>query len=156
MFGGLKSGPRLLCVDAYDRKVQKKKTSGFFVAVPSPIAHALGIEKGRTVRFWAVNGKAVFKPISSDGLTKKDVADIDRYEDAVREIREELKAGAVGSGPAGPGGGAAGDTGSAPAAAGREPAGQGAGQINGAPAGRGSADRSGPRSNSERLQRLRL
>lgn len=79
-------------VDSYDRKVQKKGNSGLFVAVPPPIAHALGIQKGRTVRFWSINGKAIFKPVSSDGLTKKDVADIDKYEEAVMEIREELKA----------------------------------------------------------------
>ena len=83
-------------MEAHDRKVQKKGTSGFFVAIPSPIVHALGIEKGRTVRFWAVNGKAVFKPVSADGLTKKDVADVDKYEEAVRGIREELKAGTIG------------------------------------------------------------
>ena len=83
-------------MEAYDRKVQKKGASGFFVAIPSPIVHALGIEKGRTVRFWAVNGKAVFKPVSADGLTKKDVADVDKYEEAVRGIREELKAGTIG------------------------------------------------------------
>ena len=79
-------------VDSYDRKVQKKGNSGLFVAVPPPIAHALGIQKGRTVRFWSINGKAIFKPVSSDGLTKKDVADVDKYEEAVMEIREELKA----------------------------------------------------------------
>ena len=66
---------------AYDRKVQKKKTSGFFVAVPAPIAYALGIEKGTTVRFWSVNGKAAFKPIALDSPTK-DVADIEGREEA--------------------------------------------------------------------------
>jgi len=83
-------------MQAYDRRVQKKKTSGFFVAIPSPIAYALGIEKGSTVRFWSVNGKIIVKPVSVDGLTKKDLADADKYEEAVRNIREELKAGTIG------------------------------------------------------------
>ena len=69
-------------MDVYDRKVQKKKTSGFFVAVPAPIAYALGIEKGTTVRFWSLNGKAAFKPIELDGPTEKDVADVEGREEA--------------------------------------------------------------------------
>ena len=72
---------------AYDRKVQKKGTSGFFVTVPAPIAYALGIDKGTTVRFWSVNGKAVFKPIAPGGLTEKDVADIEGREEAAGESR---------------------------------------------------------------------
>ena len=83
--GGLKWYRRPLAVKAYDRKVQKKGTSGFFVAVPSPIAYALGIEKGTTVRFWSVNGKAAFKPIALDGPTEKDVADIEGREEAAGE-----------------------------------------------------------------------
>ena len=83
-------------VQAYDRKVQKKGTSGFFVAIPSPIAYALGIEKGSIVRFWSVNGKFIAKPVSVDGLTKKDLVDADKYEEAVRGIREELRAGTIG------------------------------------------------------------
>ena len=74
---GLKSYPRPLAVDAYDRKVQKKGSGGFIVAVPPRIANALGIDKGVTVRFWSVNGKAVFKPAAPDGLTPEDGADID-------------------------------------------------------------------------------
>ena len=92
----LKWKPAILGVKAYDRKVQKKGTSGFFVAIPSPIAYALGIEKGSTVRFWSVNGKFIAKPVSVDGLTKKDLADADKYEEAVRGIREELRAGTIG------------------------------------------------------------
>ena len=97
-------------MQAYDRRVQKKKTSGFFVAIPSPIAYALGIEKGSTVRFWSVNGKIIVKPVSVDGPTKKDLADADKYEEAVRNIREELKAGTIGR----PGVAAGDGTGSAP------------------------------------------
>ena len=127
-------------VDFHDRKVQKKGTSGFFVAIPSPIAHALGIQKGRTVRFWSVNGKAVFKPVSADGLTKKDVADIDKYEEAVREIREELQAGAAGGRA---GGGAVPDP-------------PGGAEIRPAGPGPKTSGRRPPLSNAERLRKLSL
>ena len=83
--GGLKWYRRPLAVKAYDRKVQKKGTSGFFVAVPAPIAYALGIDKCTTVRFWSVNGKVAFKPITLDGPTEKDVADIEGCEEAAGE-----------------------------------------------------------------------
>ena len=154
-------------MDSYDRKVQKKGTSGFFVAVPSPIAHALGIEKGSTVRFWSVNGKAVFKPVAPDGLTKKDMIDIDKYEEAVRGIREELRAGTVGRGRRSarqaPGG-------SQPAKGGQKGPGPGSSHAAGGTShavreGQESEPRSGgqapgggrrPRSNAERLQRLRI
>ena len=70
---------------AYDRKVQKKESGGLIVSVPYQIAYALGIGKGTTVRFWSVNGKAVFKPIAPGGLTEKDVADIEGCEEAAGE-----------------------------------------------------------------------
>lgn len=137
-------------VDSYDRKVQKKGNSGLFVAVPPPIAHALGIQKGKTVRFWSINGKAVFKPVSSDGLTKKDMADVDKYEEAVMEIREELKAVAGGRTRAGGR--------SKTRAAGQEPP---PAEIQSPPRPRTEGTRpvpagKRPMSNSERLQRLRL
>lgn len=137
----LKWKPAILDVKAYDRKVQKKGTSGFFVAIPSPIAYALGIEKGSIVRFWSVNGKFIAKPVSVDGLTKKDLADADKYEEAVRGIREELRAGTIGR-PAGNG------TGSGPAA---EP--DHLGQEDTSPD-RRRGNR--PLSNAERLKRLSI
>ena len=82
---GLKWYPRPPAVSVYDRRVQKKESGGLIVSVPYQIAYALGIGKGTTVRFWSVNGKAVFKPIAPDGLTEKDVADIDGYEEAAGE-----------------------------------------------------------------------
>ena len=69
----------------YDRKMQKKGNSGFFVAIPSPIAYALGIDKGTTVRFWSVNGKAAFKPIALDGPTEEDLAYTERCEEEAGE-----------------------------------------------------------------------
>ena len=72
-------------MSVYDRRVQKKESGGLIVSVPYQIAYALGIGKGTTVRFWSVNGKAVFKPIAPDGLTEKDVVDIDGYEEAAGE-----------------------------------------------------------------------
>ena len=62
-------------MSVYDRRVQKKESGGFVVSVPYQTAYALGIGKGTTVRFWSVNGKAVFMPVAPGGLTK-DVADI--------------------------------------------------------------------------------
>lgn len=129
---------------AYDRKVQKKGTSGFFVAIPSPIAYALGIEKGSIVRFWSVNGKFIAKPVSVDGLTKKDLADADKYEEAVRGIREELRAGTIGR----PGRAVGNGTGSGPAA---EP--DHLGQEDTSPD-RRRGNR--PLSNAERLKRLSI
>ena len=67
-------------MSVYDRRGRKKESGGFVVSVPAPIAYALGIGKGTTVRFWSVNGKAVFKPIAPSGLTEKDMADIGEYE----------------------------------------------------------------------------
>ena len=140
-------------MQAYDRRVQKKKTSGFFVAIPSPIAYALGIEKGSTVRFWSVNGKFIVKPVSVDGLTKKDLADADKYEEAVRNIREELKAGTIGR----PGVAAGDGTGSAPPGGkpgNRPPAEQDhLGQEDTSPD-RRRGNR--PLSNAERLKRLSI
>ena len=72
-------------MSVYDRRVQKKESGGLIVSVPYQIAYALGIGKGTTVRFWSVNGKAVFKPIAPDGLTEKDMADIGEYEEAAGE-----------------------------------------------------------------------
>ena len=142
-------------VKAYDRKVQKKGTSGFFVAIPSPIAYALGIEKGSIVRFWSVNGKFIAKPVSVDGLTKKDLADADKYEEAVRGIREELRAGTIGR----PGGAAGDGTGSGQAG-GRRPGDRPAaaepdhlGQEDTSPDRRRG---SRPLSNAERLKRLSI
>ncbi len=149
----LKWKPAILGVKAYDRKVQKKGTSGFFVAIPSPIAYALGIEKGSIVRFWSVNGKFIAKPVSVDGLTKKDLADADKYEEAVRGIREELRAGTIGR----PGGAAGDGTGSGQAD-GRRPENRQAepdhlGQEDTSPDRRRG---SRPLSNAERLKRLSI
>ena len=74
-------------MSVYDRRVQKKESGGLIVSVPYQIAYALGIGKGTTVRFWSVNGKAVFKPIAPGGPTEKDVADIGKYEEAAGESR---------------------------------------------------------------------
>ena len=74
-------------MSVYDRRVQKKESGGLIVSVPYQIAYALGIGKGTTVRFWSVNGKAVFKPIAPGGLTEKDVADIEGREEAAWESR---------------------------------------------------------------------
>lgn len=70
-------------MDTYDRKVLKK-TGELFVAIPPPIARALNIQKNKTVRFWLADGKAALKPISDDTNT-------DKYKEAVKEIRAELK-----------------------------------------------------------------
>ena len=78
-------------MDVYDRRVQKKESGGLIVSVPYQIAYALGIGKGTTVRFWSVNGKAVFKPIAPSGLTEKDVADIDGYEEAAGESWGQIR-----------------------------------------------------------------
>ena len=72
-------------MNIYDRRVQKKESGGFVVSIPYQIAYALGIDKGTTVRFWSVNGKAVFKPIAPGGLTEKDMADIEGREEAAGE-----------------------------------------------------------------------
>ena len=74
-------------MDVYYRKVQKKESGGLIVSVPYPIAYALGIDKGTTVRFWSVNGKAAFRPVTLDGPTEKDVADIEGYGEAAGESR---------------------------------------------------------------------
>ena len=152
----LKWKPAILGVKAYDRKVQKKGTSGFFVAIPSPIAYALGIEKGSIVRFWSVNGKFIAKPVSVDGLTKKDLADADKYEEAVRGIREELRAGTIGrpGGAAGDGAGS-GQTGGRGGKPGNRPAAEQdhLGQEDTSPD-RRRGNR--PLSNAERLKRLSI
>ena len=70
-------------MDTYDRRVLKK-TGELFVAIPPPIARALNIQKNKTVRFWLADGKATLKPISDDTNT-------DKYKEAVKEIRAELK-----------------------------------------------------------------
>ena len=85
--GGLKWYRRPPAVSVYDRRVQKKESGGLIVSVPYQIAYALGIGKGTTVRFWSVNGKAVFKPIAPGGLAEKDMADIGEYEEAAGESR---------------------------------------------------------------------
>ena len=153
----LKWKPAILGVKAYDRKVQKKGTSGFFVAIPSPIAYALGIEKGSIVRFWAVNGKFIAKPVSVDGLTKKDLADADKYEEAVRGIREELRAGTIGrpggaardGAGSGQPGGRGGKPGKLPPAAEQDHLGQEDTSLGRRPGNR-------PLSNAERLKRLSI
>ena len=143
-------------MDAYDRRVQKKESGGYIVSIPYPIVYALGIEKGSTVRFWAVNGKFIAKPVSADGLTKKDLADADKYEEAVRGIREELRAGTIGR----PGGAAwdgagSGQTGGRGGKPGNRPAAEQdhLGQEDTSPD-RRRGNR--PLSNAERLKRLSI
>ena len=143
-------------MDAYDRRVQKKETGGYIVSIPYQIVYALGIGKGTTVRFWSVNGKMIVKPISPDGLTKKDLADADKYEEAVRGIREELRSGTIGRPGGGTGDGAVSD-----------PAGRPGGKPGNRPAAEqdhlGQEDTSPdrrrgnrPLSNAERLKRLSI
>ncbi|MDE0525103.1 MAG: AbrB/MazE/SpoVT family DNA-binding domain-containing protein [Thaumarchaeota archaeon] len=59
------------------RKIQFRQGS-YTVTIPLQIVHALGIRRNQYVRFAVSKNKVIIKPVES-GISKKDVAEADRY-----------------------------------------------------------------------------
>lgn len=70
--------------NTYERRLQRLRNS-FLIIVPAPIVRHLEAKVGKNITFHTLPGKVVLTYADRD-LTKKDIKEIDKYEEAINRL----------------------------------------------------------------------